>query len=178
MLLEEIKTLDCGSWFGNHWKNERVPSLREVLSILPDNRNIFIEVKTKKEIVPFLLSEMQEQGTDLNQVTVISFFPEVVKEIKRREEKLKCNLLISFDYKKIETNEIIDLANSVEADGVGAQNHKELNENLIQLLRDQGKSSHVWTVNTRSEAKMYMDMGIESITTNKPLFVRNYLEGL
>ena len=121
---------------------------------------------------------MQEQGTDLNQVTVISFFPEVVKEIKRREEKLKCNLLISFDYKKIETNEIIDLANSVEADGVGAQNHKELNENLIQLLRDQGKSSHVWTVNTRSEAKMYMDMGIESITTNKPLFVRNYLEGL
>ena len=178
MSLKEIKTLDCGSWFGKSWSNEKIPALREVLSILPVHKDIFIEVKTKKEIVPFLLHEILEQRIDLNQITVISFFPEVIKEIKKREKRIKCNLLISFDYKKIKTKEIIDLANYVEADGVGAQNHNELNENLVQSLRDNKKSSHVWTVNSGSEADRYMDMGIESITTNKPLFIRNRLERL
>ena len=54
MTLEEVKSLDCGSWFGKAWKGERVPELKEILRALPRKKEIFIEVKTKEEIVPFL----------------------------------------------------------------------------------------------------------------------------
>ena len=176
MSLEEIQSLDCGSWFGENWSEERIPELKDVLKSVPKDKEIYIEVKTKEEIVPFLLRGIDEQKLSIDQITVITFFPEVIREIKRRDANIKCNLLIAFDYKDIAVDEIIDLAVKIDANGLGAQNHKRLNEQFIQSLKNTGKSVHVWTVNSRKEAEEYLKNGIDSITTNKPLYLRNHLE--
>ena len=176
MSLEEIQSLDCGSWFGENWSDERIPELKDVLKSVPKDKEIYIEVKTKEEIVPFLLQDIDEQKLSIDQITVITFFPEVIREIKRRDANIKCNLLIAFDYKDIAVDEIIDLAVKINANGLGAQNHKRLNRQFIQSLKNTGKSVHVWTVNSRKEAEEYLKNGIDSITTNKPLYLRNHLE--
>jgi glycerophosphoryl diester phosphodiesterase len=176
MSLEEIQSLDCGSWFGENWSDERIPELKDVLKSVPKDKEIYIEVKTKEEIVPFLLRNIDEQELSIDQITVITFFPEVIREIKRRDANIKCNLLIAFDYKGIAVDEIIDLAVKIDANGLGAQNHKRLNGQFIQSLKNTGKSVHVWTVNSRKEAEEYLKNGIDSITTNKPLYLRNHLE--
>jgi glycerophosphoryl diester phosphodiesterase len=176
MSLEEIQSLDCGSWFGENWSDERIPELKDVLKSVPKDKEIYIEVKTKEEIVPFLLRGIDEQKLSIDQITVITFFPEVIREIKRRDANIKCNLLIAFDYKDIAVDEIIDLAVKIDANGLGAQNHKRLNRQFIQSLKNTGKSVHVWTVNSRKEAEEYLKNGIDSITTNKPLYLRNHLE--
>lgn len=176
MSLEEIQSLDCGSWFGENWSDERIPELKDVLKSVPKDKEIYIEVKTKEEIVPFLLRDIDEQELSIDQITVITFFPEVIREIKRRDANIKCNLLIAFDYKDIAVDEIIDLAVKINANGLGAQNHKRLNRQFIQSLKNTGKSVHVWTVNSRKEAEEYLKNGIDSITTNKPLYLRNHLE--
>jgi glycerophosphoryl diester phosphodiesterase len=176
MSLEEIQSLDCGSWFGEHWSDERIPELKDVLKSVPKDKEIYIEVKTKEETVPFLLRDIDEQELSIDQITVITFFPEVIREIKRRDANIKCNLLIAFDYKDIAVDEIIDLAVKIDANGLGAQNHKRLNRQFIQSLKNTGKSVHVWTVNSRKEAEEYLKNGIDSITTNKPLYLRNHLE--
>lgn len=176
MSLEEIQSLDCGSWFGENWSDERIPELKDVLKSVPKDKEIYIEVKTKEEIVPFLLRDIDEQELSIDQITVITFFPEVIREIKRRDANIKCNLLIAFDYKGIAVDEIIDLAVKIDANGLGAQNHKRLNGQFIQSLKNTGKSVHVWTVNSRKEAEEYLKNGIDSITTNKPLYLRNHLE--
>ena len=176
MSLEEIQSLDCGSWFGENWSDERIPELKDVLKSVPKDKEIYIEVKTKEEIVPFLLRDIDEQKLSIDQITVITFFPEVIREIKRRDANIKCNLLIAFDYKGIAVDEIIDLAVKIDANGLGAQNHKRLNRQFIQSLKNTGKSVHVWTVNSRKEAEEYLKNGIDSITTNKPLYLRNHLE--
>lgn len=176
MSLEEIQSLDCGSWLGENWSDERIPELKDVLKSVPKDKEIYIEVKTKEEIVPFLLRDIDEQELSIDQITVITFFPEVIREIKRRDANIKCNLLIAFDYKDIAVDEIIDLAVKIDANGLGAQNHKRLNRQFIQSLKNTGKSVHVWTVNSRKEAEEYLKNGIDSITTNKPLYLRNHLE--
>lgn len=176
MSLEEIQSLDCGSWLGENWSDERIPELKDVLKSVPKDKEIYIEVKTKEEIVPFLLRDIDEQKLSIDQITVITFFPEVIREIKRRDANIKCNLLIAFDYKDIAVDEIIDLAVKIDANGLGAQNHKRLNRQFIQSLKNTGKSVHVWTVNSRKEAEEYLKNGIDSITTNKPLYLRNHLE--
>ena len=176
MSLEEIQSLDCGSWFGENWSDERIPELKDVLKSVPKDKEIYIEVKTKEEIVPFLLRDIDEQELSIDQITVITFFPEVIREIKRRDANIKCNLLIAFDHKDIAVDEIIDLAVKINANGLGAQNHKRLNRQFIQSLKNTGKSVHVWTVNSRKEAEEYLKNGIDSITTNKPLYLRNHLE--
>ena len=125
-----------------------------------------------------LREEIQKNYTDLDNITVISFFPEVIKAIKRKESQIKCNLLIAFDYKEMHTQDILNLAMTTKADGIGAQNHERLDEKFIQAVRDIEKTIHVWTVNSNEEAESYYRNGIDSITTNKPLSIRNYLEAL
>ena len=38
-----LKKLDVGSWKSKKWKNERIPLLEEVLKVIPDKKEIFIE---------------------------------------------------------------------------------------------------------------------------------------
>ena len=178
MTLAEVKLLDCGSWFSCDWKNERIPKLDEVLRILPNDKDIFIEVKTNKKIVPFLLKDIKKNEIDLDRLTVITFFPEVINEIKKNNPDIRCNLLIAFDYKEIRITEILESVVDIGANGVGAQNHEKLNIEFIQTLRGINRTSHVWTVNSCSEAEEYLKNGIDSITTNKPLYLRSYLEKL
>ena len=178
MTLDEVSLLECGSWFGEAWRGEKVPELTKILSILPKGKEIFIEVKTNEVIVPYLIEDIYHQNIDIDidKITIISFFPEVIRSVKKHNPKLKCNLLIAFDYKRIEVNEILDSVLSIDANGVGAQNHDRLNEELIGSLKEIGKSTHVWTVDSNKEAERYLKLGINSITTNKPLFLRKHLK--
>ena len=176
MTLDEVSLLECGSWFGEAWRGEKVPELTKILSILPKGKEIFIEVKTNEVIVPYLIEDIYHQNIDIDKITIISFFPEVIRRVKENNQKLKCNLLIAFDYKRIEVNEILDSVLSIDANGVGAQNHDRLNEELIGSLKEIGKSTHVWTVDSDKEAERYLKLGINSITTNKPLFLRKHLK--
>ena len=176
MTLDEVSLLECGSWFGEAWRGEKVPELTKILSILPKGKEIFIEVKTNEVIVPYLIEDIYHQNIDIDKITIISFFPEVIRSVKKHNPKLKCNLLIAFDYKRIEVNEILDSVLSIDANGIGAQNHDRLNEELIDSLKEIDKSTHVWTVDSNKEAERYLKLGINSITTNKPLFLRKHLK--
>ena len=49
---------------------------------------------------------------------------------------------------------------------------------MIQGLQEEGISAHVWTVDRGSEGEEYLKKGVDSITTNRPLYLRNYLEKL
>ena len=174
--LEELLSLDCSYGFGKKWKNEKIPEMKEALSILPKDKEIFIEVKTKEHIVPYLLQEIEKKKATLDQITIISFYPGVIKRIKESNENIKCNLLIAFDYKNINTSKIEEIILSSGADGLGAQNHNRFNKELIIMVRNIYKSLHVWTVNSTEEAEYYTEMGVDSITTNRPYILRNYLQ--
>ena len=172
----ELQSLECSYGFGEDWKNERIPEIKEVFSILPHDKDIFIEVKTKEVIVPYLLQEIESQKAALNQITVISFYPEVIRRIKERNANIKCNLLVAFDYENIKTSKIEEIILSIGADGLGAQNHKRFNNELIKMLRNINKSVHVWTVNSTDDAEYYIKKDVDSITTNRPYFLRNHLK--
>ena len=115
--LNELKKLDCGGWFGASWKNERIPELKEVLRLLPINKELFIEVKTKEEIVPFLLKEINDSHVDMNQITVISFYSKVIETIKKSVPQIKCNLLIAFEHKKIDMAKLSNLVKRLKQMG-------------------------------------------------------------
>ena len=172
----ELRSLDCSYGFGKDWQTEKIPEIKEVFSILPHNKDIFIEVKTREIIVPYLLQEIENQKVALDQITVISFYPEVIRRIKEHNIDIKCNLLIAFDYENIKTSKIEEIIQSIGADGLGAQNHERFNNELIKMLRNFNKSVHVWTVNSTDDAEYYIKKGVDSITTNRPYFLRNHLK--
>jgi len=47
-----------------------------------------------------------------------------------------------------------------------------VNEDFVKRLRDQKLDFHVWTVNDPDDARYFQQLGVDSITTNRPAFLR------
>ena len=173
---EELSKLDIGSWFGEEWKEETIPLLSEVLDLIPKKKEIYIEVKTGTEITDQLIKDIYQYKEKIKEISIISFYPEVIKEIKSIAPELTANLLVNFEGPKlIEENDIVRMMKEINADGIGAQNHKSLDVHFFNKINRENKKVHVWTVNSKEEAKRYYELGLDSVTTNCPGKIREYL---
>ena len=174
--LKELKSLDVGLWKGKQWKGETIPTLEEVLQEIPEDKKIFIEIKTGTESIDPLIEDIQKSKVESNCITVISFHQEVVKQVKRSRESLNVNLLIAFSGpKEILNEEVLQRLTEFKLDGVGAENHSRLSHTFVAPILEANKKVHVWTVDDIEQAKTYKELGLSSITTNVPQLIRSAL---
>ena len=80
--LDELRALDAGGWFAEEFTGAYIPTLTEVLATVPAGKKIYIEVKCGAEIIPALLEDVKQSGLSLDQIVVISFKPNMLKELK------------------------------------------------------------------------------------------------
>ena len=174
--LKELKSLDVGLWKGKQWKGETIPTLEEVLEEIPEDKKIFIEIKTGTESIDPLIEDIQKSKVESNCITVISFHQEVVKQVKRSRESLNVNLLIAYSGpKEILNEEVLQRLTEFKLDGVGAENHSRLSHTFVAPILEANKKVHVWTVDDIEQAKTYKELGLSSITTNVPQLIRSAL---
>ena len=174
--IAELKSMDAGVWKGEQWKGETIPSLAEVLEAIPQGKKIYIEMKEGLDTIDPLVRSIEASNLDTNQISVISFHPEVVKKIKQEIVQVTANLLISFESGKNDSvKEILIKLEEGHLDGVGAQNHPKLSPYFVDKLLAADKKVHVWTVDNVEEARNYKAMGLSSITTNVPGLIKSSL---
>ena len=171
---EEVKNIDVGSWFSSKWSEETLPSIEKVLRYMPEGKKIFIEVK-EEGLTDNLIEEINKSPVNNDCIRVISFYENVIKEIKEKTN-LKANLLISFTQQNISVNVLKEKLVELKADGIGAENHKLLNKEFVNKMRSVNKETHVWTVDDPDEALEYLKMGIASITTNIPKKIKETIQ--
>ncbi|MGI9242459.1 MAG: glycerophosphodiester phosphodiesterase [Verrucomicrobiales bacterium] len=176
----ELRKLDVGSWKNPKFASERIPTLREVIKTIPPEKQIFIEIKCGKEIVPVLKQQLAE-SPDLKpeQISIISFKEEVISACRKQLPHLTANWLVSYKEDK-ETAELKPAADSVftsllrtGASGLGTQAQtKVIDRAFVTRLRDAEWGFHCWTVNDPAVAKQFQALGVDSITTDRPAFIR------
>lgn len=179
--LAELKRLDVGSWKDPRWAGERIPTLQEVLETIPDERGILIEIKTDASIVPFLINVLKESDIKPQQTIVICFDEMVIERVKEQLPKIKAYWLSKFE--EDETGnwqptiaEIIETAKRIKADGVAIKaNLKVIDKSFVVRIRDAHLELHVWTVNDPTVAKRLSDLGVDSIITDRPGWLRTKL---
>ena len=72
--------------------------------------------------------------------------------------------IINFEGPKlVQEQDIISVMKKINADGIGAQNHKSLNLEFYKKIKKENKKVHVWTVNSKEEAKNYWLKAIKNI---------------
>ena len=183
--LTEVRSLtagDWGRWKGGGFQEEGVPTLAEVLSIVPADRGILLEVKESDRIVPTLVRELEASGLDTDRVTVIAFDREVVAALKKVAPKWKALWLTSFSRsagKWLPTvDEVIEVARTIGADGVDVQAEPEVVDRaFVDRVKSYGLEIHVWTVNETDLARYMREIGVDSITTDRPSVIRRALDG-
>ncbi|MBI9077695.1 MAG: hypothetical protein JEZ02_20000 [Desulfatibacillum sp.] len=159
---------------------EHLPLLNEVLEALPPGKSLYIEIKCGLEIVPVLKTVLEESPVSLEQVTVICFNPGVIGAWKEAMPNVKALWLSSYlreeypPYQACTPPALVKKVRTAGADGVSIESQESLDKTLTQYLRKQGMEVHVWTVDSTHQAIWYRDLGLDSITTNRPGEIRRY----
>ena len=80
--LAELKTLDVGSWKSPQFANERIPTLAEVLDMVPIGKRLFIEVKCGVDAIPELVRVLSAAQTAREQTVLIGLDFDTIVAVK------------------------------------------------------------------------------------------------
>lgn len=184
--LARLRKLDVGAWKNESYAGERVPTLDEVLRLTPSEKQaplgkqapaakaVYIEIKCGPEIIPAVKATIEASGLAPDQVRIISFKQKVIAAAKAALPEVEAYWLVSFEQHKDHTwrpttRGLIETAQRLGADGVDVQANKNVvDRSFVAACRDEGLSLHVWTVNDMADALHFAELGVDSITTNKP----------
>lgn len=171
--LSELKQLDFGSFNDPKWAEERIPTLREVLSTVPKDGKIIIEIKSNSHILDRLTQELSQSGLESAQIELIAFDVQILKKAKQLMPEYKMLWLLDLDYSRPRwmlwnnKKNIIKKINRFHLDGVDVWAGRVLNGDFISAFKNAGLLIYTWTVNDPEKAKWLLQNGVDGITTDK-----------
>jgi glycerophosphoryl diester phosphodiesterase len=177
--LADLQSLDVGVWKGEKWKGTTASSLSDVLACVPKGKRIFLEVKCGPEIVPTMLKDIKASGLADEQVTIIAFDTKVIEHFKKQNPAYQVYWLTSFKNQgslNPGTDTILKTLKRINADGVSTKADPRITSDFIRTVKQAGYSYHVWTINEPTDAKHFEKLGVDSITTNRPAYIRSALQ--
>ncbi len=181
--LAELKQLDIGRWKGEQWAGERIPTLAELLAIIPEGKRLFIEIKCGPEIAPRLVQVVHAAHKRPEQMCLISFSYDVMQRVKKELPALKCYWIVQLKRSR-ETGrwsppleEIVRKTKEAGLDGIDFGDAPVIDRELIAKVKQSGLGVYIWAVDSTKEAGRLEQAGIDGITTNRPGFLKEYFRG-
>ncbi len=169
--LQELKI----RWKDELLEDETIPSLEQVLAIIPEGKRIFIEIKTGPEIVPALKRILDACTLKDEQLVVITFNESTLKESKKVLLDLKHYYLS--DGKKETIDEVIAKTKAANADGINLSTKFPITAELVQQAKEAGYDTYVWTLRDKDSelVPQLVEMGVVGLTTDFPDLCRDWL---
>lgn len=171
--LDELQELKMSYTAGKGQEGIRIPTLAEVLRTLPSGRSIFIEVKCGPEILPRMISFIEQSPVGPSQVVVIAYDPEVISTIKRKYPIISALWIVEikaalWSAPRPAAAELLGKLRELQADGLSTNANPWINHEFIRAIREAGLAYNVWTVDSARKAARFISLGATSITTNCP----------
>jgi glycerophosphoryl diester phosphodiesterase len=177
--LAQLKAVDVGSWKGPEWAGERIPTLAEVLAVVPAGKYIQIEIKAGTEIVEPIAQVLKASSLANEQIMIICFSQAVVTAAKLRMPDYRVLWLSSIGDTTPTASDVLTVLRQTGADGLGASvNVHALDADFVNAVQANGTNEvHVWTVNDGPTASHFAGLGIDGITTDRPALIGQYVRG-
>ena len=176
LTLAAIQKLDAGVWKSAAYRHERVPTLAEVLATVPSGRRLYVELKAADGLVPALRQALESGPVPMEQIVLISFEAEALREAKRALPR--CPALFLADTPEGDPDKFAGLIEFCRAEGFAGLDVSAgwpIDAALVERLRAAKLELHVWTVNDVRRARELVAAGVASITTDKPGWLREKL---
>ncbi len=177
---DEIRKLnvgDFGKWKGKGY-DEKIPTLDEVLALIPDGKRLFIEIKCGPEILPELEKTFQRAKKKPDQTVIIGFGYETMKQAKAKFPNLQVYWLVQGEGKPKKyaaAGELITKARAAKVDGVDIEKGFPIDEAFVKQIHDAGLKVYTWTVDNADTARAEATAGVDGITSNRPGWMREQL---
>ena len=172
--LARLRALDVGAWKGPQWAGERIPTLAEVLGLVPAGKRLYIELKSGPEILPRLRRVLAAAGLDPGQVVLLSFSQALIAAA-REFFPGHTRLWITAFRRNWRSGALSpDLATVLHtlaetgASGLASQAHRVIDRGFVEALHAAGRELHVWPVDDLPAARRLALLGVEALITNRP----------
>jgi glycerophosphoryl diester phosphodiesterase len=175
--LDALKQFDAGSWFAPRFKDERIPTLREALAILPSYMKLNIEVKTdgerRRTECTRRLSDALHSDPVRSRLIVSSFDHRFLRQLRRFDPSLNLGVLYW---------PVRDLGKKPShfQRTIGATtfacSHTQLRKRWVKDAHDHGMHVACYTVNTERQLRRMVRYSVDAVITNVPGQVRKWLD--
>ena len=167
MNLAELKGVDIGSWFGDEFSDERIPTLREVLEEVRGRALLLIELKYygNDQHLEQSVVEVVEQAGMIEGVAFMSLKREGIEKLQKLRPEWRAGLLLSKTIGSLSSLQIDFLAVNMGTTGAG----------FIRQAHAAGKELFVWTVNDQVSMTRMMSLGVDGVITDEPKMARQVL---
>ncbi|WP_312109348.1 glycerophosphodiester phosphodiesterase [Brevibacillus reuszeri] len=95
--LEELRALDAGSWFGEEFSDERIPTLEEALLAVKGRLTLNIELKATSDMYPGIAEKVLEllEKHDMKQeVYITSFDHDLIRQVRQLDQEVVTGLIV------------------------------------------------------------------------------------
>ena len=154
-----------------------IPELHEVLNIIPQGKDLIIELKCGRQVEEILLETLRNSQVKLESVTVISFRLPTLIRLRKTCPKIKVLWIRNFRLSKGEFNPGLEETRAVienyNFDGISA-NANRINQEFIKAFK--GLEINCWTVDSSERYRKLEKIGCHSISTNCPGYIRTNLQ--
>ena len=190
--LEDLRKLEIGQW--GRWKgsafSEKIPTLEEVLALIPAGRRLFVEIKChgsaaetarcRDQLVPELVRVLEQHPAQAKQVVLITFSFEVAQAAKEKLPRVPVCWLFEWKIKPGDSDSprVDDLIAKVKAahlDGLDLHYNSPIDGEFVHKIRAAHLLLYVWTVDDPVVARRLAAAGVDGLTTNRPRWLRQQL---
>ncbi|MBF0315004.1 MAG: hypothetical protein HQK50_08090 [Oligoflexia bacterium] len=191
---QELADLDVGSWKGAEWKGVKIPLLRTVVNAIPEQKKLFIEIKSgdrnegaDPNIIAPLLTLLDQEKVNPLKIIFISFDHAILKQLKKLAPQYESYFITTFQLypgpwiyirSEQELNAVIKSAKDSQINGIDLEYTSAITKEWILKIKNAGLKVSIWSYandDTLANAQKMKTLGVDYYTTNYPGKFKNLL---
>ncbi|MCP3028487.1 glycerophosphodiester phosphodiesterase family protein [Halobacillus sp. A5] len=171
---DELQELDAGSFFGEEFAGEKIPTLGEVLDEYRGKSGILIEMKSPSlypGIEEKIAEELKKRNLDKpnnDKIIVQSFEHDAVQAFHSILPDVPVGVLLSYSADGISNEQLMEFASYAEYVN---PNMAMIDTELVERIHEYGMETHPWTVRDQESADYLLESGADGIITDYPDYV-------
>lgn len=163
-----LNQVDVGTWKDPKYACETLPYLRDVLALVPQGKQLVVEIKCGPEIIPALTKVINESAK-IEQCLFISFSWKTICAVHTAFPDNECY------YLKMMKPGLKSKMKKAAAEGLSGVNlyHKIIDKKISAYAESLGLDLFCWTVDEPDDFRRMEQLGVVGLTSNRPsLFIQ------
>lgn len=167
LTMAELTNLDVGQWFGEEFKNTRVPSLASVMDLAKDRVKLNLELKIhghEQKLGSQVVELIHKKNWQQNCV-VSSLDFDILQQVRTLDPELTIGPVIPPSRPEYPDFEV----------DFYSIHFTLATPDRVERVHAESKTIHVWTVNQASDMQHMIELGVDNIITDQPLVLKDWL---
>jgi glycerophosphoryl diester phosphodiesterase len=155
----EMKELDAGSWFGQEFYEEKIPTLQQVIDYTKGKIKLNIELKERngKKSIAQKVVDIINRNNIIKSCVVTSLDYNLLQKVELLNSDIRTGYIMFFAIGDINSIKGVDFYSIEES---------YVDENFVVKAHLMNRDVHVWTVNDSKKMREIIEMGVDNIITD------------